>query len=237
MATNYERDSTGVYFRAPTVQHRNDLHEVPKHTTLSTYADDTQIFYAGNNEVELEQAISTDLKRVDEWFDKNKMQRNPSKYTAIVFGNLRTGPPRFVCENTVIPLNEKVELLGVTIDKKLKLRSKDLSSSKSASGVLRRMKKMLPFETRMKLYQSFIVPHFNCCAETWNFCSKGATTKLEKLNERALRFVYRDYSSSYEMLFKQSGYQTSLNQRLAKILTTVYKVVNRQGVSESLCST
>ena len=64
---------------------------------------------------------STDLKRVDEWFDKNKMQRNPSKYTAIiVFGNLRTGPPRFVCENTVIPLNEKVELLGVTIDKKLK---------------------------------------------------------------------------------------------------------------------
>ena len=66
--------------------------------------------------MELEQAIST----VDEWFDKNKMQRNPSKYTAIAFGNLRTGPPRFVCENTVIPLNEKVELLGVTIDKKLK---------------------------------------------------------------------------------------------------------------------
>ena len=29
--------------------------------------------------------------------------------------------------------------------------------------------------------------------------------------------------------------QTLLNQRLAKILTTVYKVVNRQGVSESLC--
>ena len=94
---------------------------------------------------------------------------------------------------------------------------------------------MLPVETRMKLYQSFIVPHFNYCAETWNFCSKGATTKLEKLNERALRFVYRDYSSSYEMLLKQSGYQTLLNQRLAKILTTVNKVVNRQGVSESLC--
>ena len=50
-----------------------------------------------------------------------------------------------------------------------------------------------------------------------------------------LRFVYRDYSSSYEMLLKQSGYQTLLNQRLAKILTTVYKVVNGQGVSESLC--
>ena len=171
--------------------------------------------------------ISTDLKRVDEWFDKNKMQRNPSKYTAIVFGNLRTGPPRFVCENTVIPLNEKVELLGVTIDKKLKFDAHVAKICRRVSqqvAVLRRMKKMLPFETRMKLYQSFIVPHFNYCAETWNFCSKSATTKLEKLNERALRFVYRDYSSSYEMLLKQSGYQTLLNQRLAKIVTTVYKV-------------
>ena len=219
----------------------NDLHEVPKNTTLSTYADDTQIFYAGNKEVELEQAISTDLKRVDEWFDKNKMQRNPSKYTAIVFGNLRTGPPRFVCENTIIPLNGKVELLGVMIDKKLKFDAHVVKSCRQISqqvALLRRMKEMLPFETRMKLYQSFIVPHFNYCARQWNhwnFCSKGATTKLEKLNERALRFVYRDHSSSYEMLLKQSGYQTLLNQRLAKILTTVYKVVNRQCVSESLC--
>ena len=130
-----------------------------------------------------------------------------------------------------------MELLGVTIDKKLKFDAHVAKICRRVSqqvAVLRRMKKILPFETRMKLYQSFIVPHFNYCAETWNFCSKGATTKLEKLNERALRFVYRDYSSSYEMLLKQSGYQTLLNQRLAKILTTVYKVVNRQGVSESL---
>ena len=81
----------------------NNWKDLTRNTTLSTYADDTQIFYAGNNEVELEQAINTDLKRVYEWFDKNKMQRNPSKYTAIAFGNLRTGPPRFVCENTIIP--------------------------------------------------------------------------------------------------------------------------------------
>ena len=115
-------------------------------------------------------------------------------------------------------------------------RSKDLSSSKSASGCTEKDEENAAGrDRRMKLYQSFIVPHFNYCAETWNFYSKGATTKLEKLNERALRFVYRDYSSSYEMLLKQSGYQTLLNQRLAKILTTVYKVVNRQGVSESLC--
>ena len=65
----------------------NDLHEVPKNTTLSTYADDTQIFYAGNNKVELEQAISTELLN---GLIRTKCKEFPAntqlhKYTAIVF--------------------------------------------------------------------------------------------------------------------------------------------------------
>ena len=195
------------------------------------------------------------------YFTRVIMKWNSNRLLALILKGLMNGLTRTKCKEipantqlsysaiyelvhqdlyakTVIPLNEKVELLGVTIDKKLKFDAHVAKICRRVSqqvAVLRRIKKMLPFETRMKLYQSFIVPHFNYCTETWNFCRKSATTKLEKLNERALRFVYRDYSSSYEMLLKQSGYQTLLNQRLAKIVTTVYKVVNRQGVSESLC--
>ena len=189
----------------------NDLHEVPKNTTLSTYADDTQIFYAGNNEVELEQAISTDLKRLMNGLTRTKCKEIPANTQLSYSAIYELVHQDLYAKIAVIPLNEKVELLGVTIDKKLKLDAHVAKICRRVSqqvAVLRRMKKMLPFETRMKLYQSFIVPHFNYCAETWNFCSKSATTKLEKLNERALRFVYRDYSSSYEMLLKQSGYQT-----------------------------
>lgn len=57
----------------------NDLHQVTENITLSTYADDKQIFYAGNDTVEVEQAINSDILRIDNWFDKNGMQRNPSK--------------------------------------------------------------------------------------------------------------------------------------------------------------
>ena len=56
----------------------NDLHEVPKNTTLSTYADDTQIFFAGNNEVELEQAISTDLKGLMNGLMRTKCKETPA---------------------------------------------------------------------------------------------------------------------------------------------------------------
>jgi hypothetical protein len=34
----------------------------------------------------------------------------------------------------------------------------------------------------------------------WHFCTEKNSKKLEKVQERALRFVYEDYNSSYEEL-------------------------------------
>ena len=62
-------------------------------------------------------------------------------------------------------------------------------------AVLKRMKKMLSFETRRDLYLAFILPHFNYCSETWNFCSKSAADKLERLNERARSGLFSGIST------------------------------------------
>ena len=56
-------------------------------------------------------------------------------------------------------------------------------------AVLKRMQKLLPFETRSDIYKAFILPHVNYCSETWHFCSKNSADKLEMVNKRALRFV------------------------------------------------
>ena len=79
-------------------------------------------------------------------------------------------------------------------------------------------------KTRKRLHEAFVLPHFNFCAETWHFCSKRSTEKLEKLNEQSL--VWRDQSSTYQTLLRESG-QTLTNQRPAKILGTVFKSVNQ----------
>jgi hypothetical protein len=34
----------------------------------------------------------------------------------------------------------------------------------------------------------------------WHFCNKNNTSKLEKNQERALRFIYDDFVSSYDEL-------------------------------------
>ena len=36
----------------------------------------TQIFYAGDNVRDVEQAITSDLGKIDKWYEENKMTRN-----------------------------------------------------------------------------------------------------------------------------------------------------------------
>ena len=72
-------------------------------------------------------------------------------------------------------------------------------------AVLKRMKKLLPLKLRENLYRAFIAPHFNYCAESWHFCGNRLTENLEKLNERALRFVYQDKNCPYETLIVKNG--------------------------------
>ena len=154
---------------------------------------------------------------------ENEIRRNHDKYKATVMGKTSQDPV-FKCEGTSISLVEEVELLGVTVDDKLKFESQIKKICRKVSqqiAVLKRMKKLLPLKLREKDYRAFIAPHLNYCAESWHFCSNRLTGKLEKLNERALHFVYRIKKSTYdETLVVKNGYSTLANQRVAKMLNT-----------------
>ena len=88
---------------------------------------------------------------------------------------------------------------------------------------------MLPFETRRDLYLAFILPHFNYCSETWNFCSKSAADKLERLNERAIRFVF-----SYSELLNALGLSYLKQQRLIKITLSIFNAVHNSLAPKSI---
>jgi hypothetical protein len=98
----------------------NDLAYVIKHSKLSEYVDDTQISYADKDPAKVEEVINSNLAKVDQWYEENRMQRNLSKYQAIVTAKPK-GNLEFRCENTTIPNCEEMELIGVTMDNKLKL--------------------------------------------------------------------------------------------------------------------
>ena len=77
-------------------------------------------------------------------------------------------------------------------------------------------------------------PSTFCAVETksmfihivWHFCSKKNLSKLERIQERALRFVYRDYKSSYEKLLDQAKLQSLHLGRLRSLATEIHKAVH-----------
>ena len=181
-----------------------------------THAHDTQLFKSAENIYQVELAINADLKKVNEWYEFNQMKRNHSKYQAITFGRAERNPV-LTCEGTVIPIQDEMVVLGITIDNKLKFEGQIRKICRKVNqqvSALNHLKKILPFELRIDIYCAFIALHFNYCSESWHHCGKRGSGKLEKVTERALRFVARDKSTTYEMLLKQVNLLSPLNQRI-----------------------
>ena len=121
----------------------NDLSYVIVECTLFVYADDTQLFQSAENIDQVDHVINVDLKKVDEWYEFNQMKRNHSKYQAITFGRVERNPV-LTCEGTVIPIQDELELLGVTHDSKIKFEGQICKMCRKVSQqvtILNRLKK------------------------------------------------------------------------------------------------
>ena len=88
-------------------------------------------------------------------------------------------------------------------------------------NVLNRLKNILPLKTKEALYHLFILPYFNYYSQVWHHCGTRNARKLEKVNERALRYAYKDKHKSYNELLERAGQVTLENRRIQDILITV----------------
>ena len=122
-----------------------------------------------------------------------------------------------------------MKVLGVTLDNKLKFDAHVSSICKRASlqiNALKRISKYLNEESRTLIYKSFISANFNYCPLTWIFCGKKNSLKLEKLQERALRFVYNNRTSTYSELLKRGSFLSLSQHRIKHIAVEVFKCVH-----------
>jgi hypothetical protein len=92
------------------------------------------------------------------------------------------------------------------------------------------------FPHKQDIYFYFILPHFNYCSEVWSTCSARNIAKLEKVNERALRFVFNEKSTSYEILLQRLNLRTLEQQRKFKILISTFNLFNTESNSENMNS-
>ena len=125
---------------------------------------------------------------------ENGMMPKPKKYRAIVLG--RKGCDiNFQCANETIPSSNEINLLGVHV----------ASVCRKVGGqvnALNRLQNILPCKVKELLYRTFVLPHFYYCSQVWHHCGSRNKKKIEKVNERALRYVYKDKTSAYYELLQ-----------------------------------
>jgi hypothetical protein len=60
----------------------------------------------------------------------------------------------------------------------------------------------------------------------WHFCSQGSTSKMEHIQELALRFIYNDYQCSYEDLLHRANLPTLEIKRLRTMAIECFKIIH-----------
>jgi len=207
----------------------NDIFYFMETCALTNYADDNTLDIIANTSEMVLSALGKDTTNAIKWFTNNFMQANPSKFQFMFIkptSSKEVTPEYIEVGETKIPCESDVKLLGITIDDKLKFDKHIDTLCKNAAkqlNVLHRFKNIFHFKERETLYNTFILSNFNYCPIVWHFCGKGYTKKIEKIQERALRFMFNDKKGSYDSLLERCGYTTLLIRRIKKVASEVFK--------------
>ena len=67
----------------------------------------------------------------------------------------------------------------------------------SAIGALERIISYIPMSTAVQVYHALIQPHFDYCCSVWDGLGETLSTKLQKLQYRAVRVIMRTSYDTY----------------------------------------
>jgi hypothetical protein len=195
------------------------------------YADDNSISVTDPNINVMKRNLSSACCIALDWFQNNHMQANPDKFQGIILSRkcitendyvLYAGEKEIKCDHSV-------KLLGIQIDKELNFTEHVRNICKKASrqvNILSRLKHLLNTDSKMIIFTAFVLSNLNYCPTVWHECGLINSKKLEKVQERALRFVLNDTGSDYKALLCSAKRSTLFEERLKFILLEVYKCIN-----------
>lgn len=149
---------------------------------------------------------------LENYFTKGKIKINSSKTQGIRFSRARS-VPRIYINNIPIPCSRSVKYLGVTLDKTLTIRPhiiNTVNKMKNIAGNLRTLlfNYKISICTRMRIYNSCILPIATYEVRSWLYCCKSNIKTLERQHSSTLRrirsawkylkntVIFQDFNSS-----------------------------------------
>jgi len=202
------------------------------HCTIYNYADDNTLSFHDRDPTRVKYVLENAAIASLDWFKNNFMEANPSKFQSIVLSRNQSTSLQFNIDGVTLKPSPCVKLLGVYLDNELKFDEHISNLCKKAAKQLNamcRMSQVLTRDSMTNVFNSFIMSNFNYCSLVWHVCGKTNTRKMEKLHKRALRILFNDHDAVYSELLLKSNRSSLYLQRLKKLASFVFKVLQNEG--------
>ena len=176
----------------------NDLYPTFDHESkVYSYADDTQIIVHANKSDQLTKKIEKAITTAQKWYSENSMQNNTGKSEILITCN--KGPTNHIKikifeegKRKLLVPKPFIKILGVYLDEKLDWKKHLKFVKKTAFNSIRnlhRVNHLVPVKTRIYLYNTLIVPHFDYADIIFGGCSKKNSKYLQTAQNFAVRSI------------------------------------------------
>ena len=188
----------------------NDICNVSHLVKFILFADDTNVFCAGDNKLELECMLNRELAKLCKWFAVNKLSLNLSKTSYMLF---RNRPPdvdfNVFIEHERINRVHVTKFLGIYIDDKLNWKyhiNTVRSKLSKVAAIIYRASCLINQDGIYLLYCSLFLPYINYCSEIWGNTYCTNVVCITVLQKRVVRLVCGARRLDHtNPLFKQLG--------------------------------
>ena len=132
----------------------------------------------------------------------------------------------------MIPLTDKIKLLGFTIDSQLKFEDHIKALCQTANRKVSAFSRVAPYLNHEKgkiLYNTFIMSKFNYFPLIWMYHGKTSSNRIDRVQKRALRILDNDFNMPFEVLLSRTDERKVHTKNLRILMPQIYKVSIRRN--------
>ena len=155
----------------------NDIPQINSFAKFILYADDANIIISADSFEEIQCKIEMLLENLQSWVYNNGLKLNIKKTKYMIFTNRPKIEIDVKLNGTLIERSVCERFLGVLVDDNLSWSNhiKSLASKISRnSGIMYKLKGIVPDSVLKTLYNSFIQSNLNYCSTVWGLRSKNS---------------------------------------------------------------
>ena len=187
----------------------NDLPQVSQDLHCTLFADDTTQSLSNPDYTILTTSLNNHLEQTYQWMLANRLTVNVEKTEMIYFSNRQNthAGDQIYLNNIPISFSNNCKFLGTIIDEKLNFKNHIqcvLGKISRNTGVLYRIRDLLPTEVRIKFYLSLVYPYLSYGITVWGGTAQTHLQPLIIQQKRTIRTIagahYLEHTSP---LFKQ----------------------------------